>query len=344
MPPGTRLLGFLALAAAALAAAGSLFASPFDANRENAQRASAALLTVRKLEVPTVKEVTALIEAERFAEFEERSQRYERQFAADPLWESPLYKLYAAVDASDAQLQQKLDRWVQSRPNYMSYAARGMYEVSLAYRERGDRAIAGTPRENLEKMAATMKRAGTDLTRALELKQAFVPPYIGLLQIAQAIDGVEAAAAIEQRATRLVPSTYYVRYTYLLNLRPRWGGSYAQMSAYEDGLASSVTLNPRLWSLRGQSWAERAFSARLEGDKPAAIAFYSRALQYGDRLEFLKDRGTLYLETQRYELARKDFSRYRDYDTSDEEVNARLQCLDKPTDPGLCAATNTPRR
>ena len=307
-----------------------------DSDTHRAQRASAALMAVLRLDVPTEKEVTSLIEGEHFDEFENRVHRYERRFDSDPLWESPLSKLFFAIDGGNKDLKEKLDHWVNLRPSYISRAARGAYEVSLGYKQRGDRYIAETPSQNLAMMEATLGVAREDLEKALELNSKFPPAYVLLLRVAQAVGGTEAAAAIERRATREVPTTYYVRHEYLMNLRPRWGGSYEQMTRYAHSLTSAADLNPRIWSLNGESWGELAFTACCtEHDDAAAIRYYTVALHYGDRLEFLKSRGTLYLRTHRYDLALKDFQRYRDYYALDEEVNRYAVCL-KTSDGSGC--------
>ena len=302
-------------------------ASEDHADPNAAARASEALKAALKLECFCGKEVTKLLLEQRFEEFESRSTRYEHQFELEPLWEKPLSKLYSGIDGGNAELREKLDKWVQLRPSYMAYTARGAYEVNLAYEQRGSRYIQETPAENLAKMSASLAKAQEDLDRALAANAAFVPAYIELLAVAQAMGDVESAAAIEKRATSRVPTTYYVRYSYLVNLRPRWGGSYELMTAYEEGLTSAARLNPRIWSLKGESWAERGYTARLDRDERGAIKFYTKALEYGDRLEFLKARGTLYLDSHQYDLALKDFTRFREYDATDDEVNRDTRCV-----------------
>jgi tetratricopeptide (TPR) repeat protein len=266
-----------------------------------AARASQALMEALRLDTPTVKELTDLLRDEDFVEFEHRTQRYERQFASDPLWESPLCKLYFGIDGSNSKLRVSLDKWVKTRPSYISFAARGAYETSLAYQQRGARYIQNTPPDNIAQMEVTMATARDDLEKALVLNPKFVPAYVALLQVAQAVAGRDAATAIEKRATREVPTTYYVRQMYLRNLRPRWGGSYEAMETYEATLTDAAKLNARIWSLKGESWGERGYTAQAEGDTEGAIGYYTRALQYGDRLEFLKARGTQYFAAHQYD-------------------------------------------
>jgi tetratricopeptide (TPR) repeat protein len=281
-----------------------------------------------KLKFLSAQEVSKLVLEERFQEFEDQSHQFERSFESDPLWESSLTKLYTAIEHGDDALKKNLDTWVQLRPSYVSYTARGAYEVGLAYRQRGTAYAQVTPPESFARMQATMAEAQKDLENALASNPKFIPAYIELLEVVQAVGSVEAATAVEKRATREVPTTYYLRYTYLANLRPRWGGSYELMTAYEDSLTEPARLNPRIWSLKGQSWAERAYTARENGDAASAIMYYTHALTFGDRTDFLKERGTVYLFTHQFDLALKDFTRFREYNSTNDDVNHYVQCID----------------
>jgi tetratricopeptide (TPR) repeat protein len=301
---------------------------PVSGDPQRAQLASQALLAAQQLDLPATDEVTALITGQHFAEFEERSRRYESGFATDPAYESPLQKLYAAISTSDPDVAAALDKWVHERLSYASYAARGIYEMNLGYRQRGEKFIRDTPPENLRRMEESFRRARGDLTAALKLNPKFTPAYTALILIAQADGERDEAQRTERQATREVPSTYYVRYSYIMTLRPEWGGSYAAMHAYAASLNGAARLNPRIWSLQGDEWSQRGKHAWQQGDERRALEHYSNALRYGDRLEFLENRGFLYVNTRQYELALRDFDRYREYSTSNQRVNDYTQCIE----------------
>ena len=80
------------------------------------------------------------------------------------------------------------------------------------------------------------------------------------------------------------------------------------MQAYANSLDQAVRLNPRIWSLRAEVPAELGYSAWLSRDYPEAIKYYTEALRFGDRLEFLKNRGRIFMTTKQYAAARRDFS------------------------------------
>jgi tetratricopeptide (TPR) repeat protein len=339
-----RLLRFslLWVTANLLVLGAAISAASEDAtNSVAAAEASEALMAARRLAPVTVEEVAQLLRQENFDELEHRTRGFVRRFASDPLWESPLCKLYSSIDGTDAALKEKLDKWVQRRPSYMSYTARGTYEVQQGFQQRGFDYIEHTPPENLERMSATMADAQADLEKALSLNPRFTPAYVALLGVAQAVGGVDAATRIEQRATREVPTTYYVRQAYLRNLTPRWGGSYELMMGYEGTLNTPARLNARIWSLKGESWAERGYTARLDNEAASAIEYYTKALQFGDRMEFLRARGTLYISLREYDLASQDFIRYQQYDSSDNEVNRFVQCMGDIRNGRACPVTST---
>lgn len=301
---------------------------PVSGDPQRARLASQALLAAQQLDVPATDEVTALIRGQHFAEFEERSRRYESGFTADPAYESPLHKLYDAISTTDPEVPGVLDQWVRERPSYTSYAARGIYEMNLGYRQRGEKSLRDTPPENLRGMEESFGRARADLAVALKLNPKFTPAYTTLILIAQADGERGEAQRIERQATREVPSTYYVRYSYVMTLRPEWGGSYAAMRAYAASLNGAASLNPRIWSLQGDEWSQRGKHAWQQGDERRALEYYSNALRYGDRLEFLESRGFLYVNTRQYELALRDFDRYRDYSRRNQRVNDYTRCLE----------------
>jgi tetratricopeptide (TPR) repeat protein len=301
--------------------------APVSADPERARLASQALLATQRLDLPATDEITGLITAHRFDEFEERSRRYESGFARDPAYESPLQKLYDAICATDPAVPAALDEWVRSKPSYTSYAARGIYEMNLGYRQRGANYRRDTPPENFRRMDQSFKRARADLTAALELNPKFVPAYTALILIAQADGEHLEAQRIERQATRAVPSTYYVRHAYIMTLRPEWGGSYQAMHEYAATLDAAARLNPRIWTLQGDEWSQRGKRAWQEGDQREALEDYSNALRYGDRLEFLENRGFLYVNTRQYELALRDFDRYREYSRGNQRINDYTQCI-----------------
>jgi tetratricopeptide (TPR) repeat protein len=274
-----------------------------------------------------VQEITALILQERFEEFERRSKIYEAKFALDPAYESPLIKLYDALERGNNKVLEKLDKWVAARPSYISYGARGVWKERRGYWLRGGEFIERTAPESFASMRRVHEEARRDLSIALEMNRKFAPAYNSLIRIERAGGSRKSAKAILATAVREIPHTYYVRFEYLQALTPRWGGSYERMRIYTDDLDRKAVVNPRIWSLKGEAFADRGVKAWNASDYEAAARHYTMALSYGDRMEFLKDRGYVYIGLGQYELALADLVRYRQYDPDNVEVNRYISRL-----------------
>ncbi len=314
-------LALLAVLPSAQAAGGN------EISADMAKRASESLKAARGLGVPKSAEITQLILQERFEEFERRSKLFEEKFSGDPVYESPLIKLYDAIDRTNLSVLEKLDKWVRTRPNYISYGARGVYKEKRGYWLRGGEFVERTPPEALASMIRVHEEARRDLLTALDINNKFVPAYNSLIRIERARGSKKSAKAILAAAVREIPHTYYVRFEYLQALTPRWGGSYERMRIYTDDLDQKALTNPRIWSLKGEAFAERGGHAWNASDYANAARYYSEALAYGDRMEFLRDRGYVYITLGRYDLALADLSRYREYDPHNADVNNYLEQL-----------------
>jgi len=277
--------------------------------------------------VKNLSEITNLILQGNFTEFERRSKQYEQRFLKDPLYESPLCKLYNSLDYTDSRLLEKLDDWVRKRPSYASHAARGVYKVNLGYHIRGGEYIRDTPPENIAEMKRLHTEAKKDLLAAINANKRLSPVYCSLIRIARASGGIVDSESILASAVRSIPETYYIRYEYLRSSEPRWGGSYRQMQEYADSLDNEALRNPRIWSLKGEIAAERGFTARLDKDYGQAIQYYTEALSYGDRLSFLKIRGYLYMIIGQDELALSDFTRSNEFGIYDKEIEGYIADL-----------------
>jgi hypothetical protein len=319
--------GFAWLAFALIAA--PLAAADTADEQAMAQRVSAELKAVQSLKVWPKPELNALIMQERFAEFEALSRQYESNFKKEPKYESSLVALYMSLDIDNDAMLEKLHKWVATRPSYMSHGARGIYNRYRGYRARGTKFSQDTPQAQMARMSELHRQAIPDLLIALGANRRFSPAYISLLAIQRTAGDIASAERTVNEAVRWIPETYYVRRSYLIGLRPQWGGDYSLMQAYARSLDEASRLNPRIWSLNAELPAELGHSAWVSRDYADAIRYYTEALRYGDNLEFLKNRGQIFWATRQYAQARRDFARYTQYDKSDEQVNGWLRSLDK---------------
>ena len=289
-----------------------------------AQRASAELKAALSLPVAPGSDVRALILQE---EFEALSRQYEEKFRSDPKYETALIRLYGALDSSD-DLLPRLDAWVAKRPSYAAHAARGIYRMYRGYSERGGKFSRDTPPEQMQRMVQLHQQAVPDLLAALKENGRLAPAYVALIRIQRDAGDSESAERTLNEAVRRMPETYYVRHAYLGALNPRWGGDYSLMQGYANTLDAAAVRNPRIWSLKAEVAAELGHNAWISRDYAQAIRYYTEALRFGDRLEFLSNRGRAYWAVQDYARARADFARYLDYSPSDPEVRGWMKRLE----------------
>ena len=291
-----------------------------------AKRASSELRAALSFQVDG-NQVRALIRQQRFAEFEALSREYEEKFRTHPKYESVLVKIYGAFDGRDNLLPQ-LDAWVATRPSYAAHAARGIYRTNRGLRERGSEYARNTPAEKMQAMQKLHRQAIADLLAALKENGRLAPAYVALIKIQRGLGDTESAERTLNEAVRQMPETYYVRHAYLGALRPRWGGDYSLMQTYTTTLDAAAVRNPRIWSLKGEFAAELGYSAWLSDDYAQAIRYYSEALRFGDRLEFLRNRGRVYWTLRDYARAKADFARYLEYSPEDPEVTGWMKRLE----------------
>lgn len=337
-----RLIGWTRVAVTiALGASATLGAAQNPTrDSEMSKQVSSELKAVLSLTVVSPEEVNYLILQEKFEEFENRSRLYEKEFQNSPRYESPLMKMYEALDANNGLLLPKLNKWVDTRPSYISYGARGTYKVRRGYAIRGKNYIRDTPEQDVARMEALHKEAKDDLQIAIKGNNRFAPAYCALIDIERASGSLEKAKEIAELAVRSIPETYYVRQHFMVSLWPRWGGSYELMDAYAKNVQNAASLNPRLWGLKADAPAQRGYDAMRSGKDAQAIDYYTEALSYGDRLEYLKQRGKLFMRTKNFAAAGRDYSQYLQYDRNDPEINQSMLYVNKL----LGMAVNEPAR
>jgi tetratricopeptide (TPR) repeat protein len=323
---GTRFLSRVQawLAGATLFLPLAVAAGPRD--QDMARRASDELLAALSFQV-NAGQIRAMIQQQRFEEFEALSREYEEKFTKHPKYESVLVKIYGAL-SSDQDLLPQLNAWVATRGSYAAYAARGAYRTYRGFSERGTEYSQNTPPEKMQSMARLHRQAIPDLLAALKENGRLTPVYVALIDIQSAAGDTQSAERTLKEAVRQVPETYYVRHAYLMALRPRWGGDYSLMQTYAATLDAAAARNPRIWSLKGEVPAELGSSAWSSKDYAQAIRYYTEALRFGDRLSFLKSRGNLYWIVRDHARAKADLARYLEYNPSDAEVSGWMKRLE----------------
>lgn len=295
-----------------------------DVNVELKQAADEALKQSLSLsnEIPPSRGIQLLLVNEKFDEIEGIISALEKKYHENVLYESAYQKTYELFNAKDGAMLQFLDRWVDKKGTYIAYGARGFFYSSSGFLVRGTDYIQNVPKENIIDMEKYHQEAIKDFKKALEINPQFSVAYTELIRIYKAYGDTVVLNQLLKSVVSVDPRIYYARTNYIDSLKPVWGGSYREMEKFIDETMKYVSLNPRLWSLKGEILAEKARFAKTKNDYKTSIEMYTKALEYADRSEWLKQRGYSYLKTKQYKFALKDFDRYLVYKPYDSNILA----------------------
>ncbi len=223
--------------------------------------------------------------------------------------------------------EKDLDVWVETTGSATAYTARGVYKAlqKLIANMWGSKYANGKPltKDELEKVRLLDRSAIKDLQAALDKDPAYTPAYVWLIKTARGTDMQIDTQQLMTRLNKLDKQSFAARAEYMISLKPRWGGSYEKMAAYAREAITYADLNPRLWSLQGEVAADQGESFFAAGRCDAAIERYTAALQYGDRIEWLKKRAECYDRLQKKDWAAADYERVRFYDVYDRAIRYR---------------------
>jgi hypothetical protein len=140
---------------------------------------------------------------------------------------------YAELGFHRPELIRYLNAWVEQRPNSVqALLSRGRFYKRLADQKRGNKRFADVPKADIEEMRRLHGLAYTDLTAVLKLKPDAYYALVQLLNITQDHGAKAEARRMIDEANRIFPQNFVARARYLLQLTPRWGGSYPEMEQF----------------------------------------------------------------------------------------------------------------
>jgi tetratricopeptide (TPR) repeat protein len=223
------------------------------------------------------------------------------------------YRLFDAYDAFDVavpSLEPLLTSWVNQRPtSSAARLARGTYLNAAGWNARGTKFASATKHEQFVSMAAYFRRANADFMVALALSPSSIVAYRGLLMLADAKKDPETTRQLLDRGLKIQPYSFRLRWTYMANLLPRWGGSYKEMTRFAEESAPYAARNPRIRALGGFVDLDKGRLLERDGRKAEAMEAYSRAVGFGNFCEFRYERGELFWRTKRNKAALEDLNR-----------------------------------
>lgn len=152
---------------------------------------------------------------------------------------------FAADEESDALSQ----LWLAKAPDSAyAHSARGHHLLAMAWKARGTKFAAETPAENLLRMESLTREAIQSHRRALEIEPRLMPSVVQLVNAAMLTsdDALLRWAVKEGNKLDKLCSDFLT--AQLLNAKPRWGGSYAEMEKLISAFAPHIAERPQLAS------------------------------------------------------------------------------------------------
>jgi tetratricopeptide (TPR) repeat protein len=301
---------------------------PIDQNRVDL--ANSALKKALELGGPDNKKILSLLKSKNLDLVEVEYKELFKRYKNNSIYESQLRKAYALFNPRNQINISMLDSWVKEKDSYIAYAARGIYKVEIGNSIRGTKYIKDTPKENIRRMKIYYNQAIADLNEAVKREPALMPVYYRLMQIAMSVNMGFSTKDVLEKAVKGDMRTYYARAQYMISLLPRWGGSYEDMRNFADRAKKYSDINPRLWGLQGEVYADIASRYSLDKkDYKSAVKYYSLAMRFGDRVSWLTYRGTCYLELGKKKEALADFNKILVYDKNNTYAKKWIKHLNK---------------
>ena len=211
---------------------------------------------------------------------------------------------FAAVERNDAALLANIDAWITARPRSAhARVARASYLLDVAWRRRGTAYIADTPEENIRGMTELAQRAILDVVAALQIDSTHLIAYEVAIAVTKLAGSHELAVQLMTRGTAIHRGSYALRRAFMTMLWPRWGGSEAAMIAFAERAAKDSAVNPRLATLRGAVYENRANDSSLAQNYAGAVRELNKAVALGPERTYVRERGEAYFRLGAYEYA-----------------------------------------
>ncbi len=184
------------------------------------------------------------------------------------------------------------DDWLENIPDsYIARFGKGATNNRIGWNKRGTKWAKETSRDNLTGMRKYHLLAFDDLRAAVALYPKLTIGYRDLISIDKNRSGTMGKDYWLAESIKHDPYNYIARKAYMLNLRPRWGGSHHKMHEFSLLALQHADKNPVLRGLPAYEYADKAsvfvrrklYLDAIEAGstaiyhRPAETAFHARA-------------------------------------------------------------------
>ncbi|NTW59495.1 MAG: SUMF1/EgtB/PvdO family nonheme iron enzyme, partial [Nitrospirae bacterium] len=280
---------------------------------------------------PDKQTIERLLHQGDFPALEKIYEKILQQYKLDVQYELYFIRAYDLLRLGVSVTSEDLDLWVSKTGSYIAYTARGVYKAVLGFNARGTKYISETPARDLERMQRFHEEAAKDLQIAITKNPFVMPAYDALEKMARASDMPFTSKQILQKAEAIDNRIFYIRFQYMRSLQPRWGGSHQQMKDYAKSVVKYADLNPRIWSLQGDVYADIADGYFRDDNYEAAVESYTAALMFGDRTDWLRARAACYYRLGQQEPSHADLRRVLYYEPSSQSTQIVSKVGKAPT-------------
>ena len=221
-----------------------------------------------------------------YVKLEKLLTHQEQLYRAKEIPEEHVEATYYAFANSAADLEEKLDEWVQqSSSSGTAHLARGVYYWNIGWKARGGRYMSDTPTHRVRGMKEYFALAWQDLHIASRQKPHSGVLYRFLISIAMSLGDHEGVDQYTENGLQADPGSFAVRWQHLYSLTPWWGSwsTEESLEAVENFLQEEVIPHiqryPTLKPLLGFPNYVRAEMLDRNNDHEKAIPYYEATLK-----------------------------------------------------------------
>src|SRR5579862_2067784 len=247
----------------------------------------------------------------KFQALDAQLNSYQKGFEENALEEGNLALAFDAFSFTDTSLSSILNEWVKSEPDsYPARLAHAKYLLALGWQARGDQDSDKTSDRQFSEMKRLFGESANEAVAAIKLNPKASIAYAAIIEAAKGVSDRKTMDEVYAAGIRNVPLSLSIRTAVMSALKPRWGGSYEEMSKFAENAQKYIAQNPRLESLKGFADVDKADIALGDGDRNKAIRYYNQALvDGGDFAVAYSGRGSAYDEIHRFDDALEDLTR-----------------------------------